>query len=106
MSQKCDFIFLEQFLINNIAMKYHYLPRIINDVLDFSLKSKGGVLAVGPKWCGKTTTCERHTKSVITLLTLETRQQYVNFAKANPERFLKHGEKPLLIDEWQIISFI
>ena len=87
-------------------MKYEYFPRIFDDVLDFSLKSKGGVLVVGPKWCGKTTTCERHAKSVIRLLPLETRQQYVNFAKASPERFLNHGDKPLLIDEWQIISFI
>lgn len=33
-----------------------YLPRVVDDVLAFKLKSKGAVLVEGPKWCGKSTT--------------------------------------------------
>lgn len=87
-------------------MKKNYIPRLFDKILDFSLKSKGAVLVVGPKWCGKTTTCEKHAKTKIDLLPLKSRQQIIDFAKAAPELFLNQGEKPILIDEWQIISFI
>lgn len=87
-------------------MKKDYIPRLFDGILDFALKSKGAVLVVGPKWCGKTTTCERHAKTKIELLPLETRQQIIDFAKSAPKLFLNQGEKPILIDEWQIISFI
>ena len=35
--------------------KINYIPRLFDDVLEFALKSKGAVLVVGPKWCGKST---------------------------------------------------
>ena len=37
-------------------MKNTYIPRLFDEILQFSLKSKGAVLVVGPKWCGKATT--------------------------------------------------
>lgn len=82
------------------------MPRLFDETLSFALKSKGAVLIVGPKWCGKTRTSERYAKTEINLLPLESRQQYIDLAKAAPHLFLNQGEKPLLIDEWQIISFI
>lgn len=87
-------------------MKKNYIPRLFDDILKFSLKSKGAVLVVGPKWCGKTTTCKKQAKTIIELLPLNTRKQLVDFAKIAPELFLNQGKKPILIDEWQIISFI
>lgn len=37
-----------------------YIPRLFDEILTFALKSKGAVLVVGPKWCGKSTTCKKH----------------------------------------------
>lgn len=87
-------------------MKKDYLPRLFDETLEFSLKSKGAVLVVGPKWCGKTRTCSRHAKTIIEMLPADTRKQNVLFAKNAPSLFLSQGPKPILIDEWQIISFI
>ena len=87
-------------------MKKNYIPRLFDEILRFALESKGAVLVVGPKWCGKTTTCTRHAKTIIELLPLKTRSQIVEFAKNAPDLFLNQGEKPILIDEWQLIPFI
>lgn len=87
-------------------MEKVYYPRIFDQILDFSLKSKGAVLIVGPKACGKSRTAERYAKTKINLLPLETRQQYLSLAKTSPHIFLSKPEKPLLIDEWQIASFL
>ena len=87
-------------------MKNTYIPRLFDEILQFSLESKGAVLVVGPKWCGKTTTCARHAKTIVELLPLKTRQQLIEFAKNAPDLFLNQGEKPILIDEWQFIPFI
>lgn len=46
-------------------MEKEYLNRLFDDILDFSLKSKGAVVIVGPKWCGKSTTAKRYCKSLI-----------------------------------------
>lgn len=87
-------------------MKKDYLPRLFDKTLEFSLRSKGAVLVVGPKWCGKTRTCSRHAKTIIEMLPVDTRRQNILFAKNAPSLFLSQGPKPILIDEWQIISFI
>ena len=83
-----------------------YIDRLFDNELDFYLKTTGAVLVVGPKWCGKSTTCKRHAKTIVDLLKTSTREQYISLAKTAPESFLNLGEKPELIDEWQIVSFI
>lgn len=87
-------------------MEGNYIPRLFDKTLEFALKTKGAVLVVGPKWCGKSTTSSRHAKTIIDLTIVETREQFIDFAKTAPTLFLQQGEKPLLIDEWQDISFI
>ncbi len=89
-----------------MSEKKEYIPRLFDDVLSFALKSKGAVLVVGPKWCGKSTTCKKHAKTVIDLMPISTRKNLIECAKNAPEFFLSQGERPLLIDEWQHISFI
>ncbi len=79
-----------------------YLPRIADRTLDKKLESKGAVLIVGPKWCGKTTTAKRHAKSVIAIDRPDMTEQYQNLAQLNPSLLLE-GEVPRLIDEWQIV---
>lgn len=83
-----------------------YIPRLFDKSIEFVMKSKGALIVVGPKWCGKSTTCSRYAKTIIDLMPLDTRSQYIELAKVSPSRFLNYGEKPMLIDEWQHVSFI
>ena len=87
-------------------MTKKYIKRLFDEILEFSLKSKGAVVVVGPKWCGKSTTAGRYAKTVIDLMPLETRKDYIDLATISPSHFLNLGPKPILIDEWQHVSFI
>ena len=42
-----------------------YINRIFDGIIEFTLKSKGALVIVGPKWCGKSTTAKRYAKTVI-----------------------------------------
>ena len=83
-----------------------YIPRLFDETLAFALKSKGAVLVVGPKSCGKSTTSKRQAKTIIDLTDIHMQEQQISLAKASPSKFLNQGERPLLIDEWQVVSFI
>ena len=61
----------------------------------------GAVLIVGPKWCGKTTTATQFAKTVIELQHPTLGKSYIELADVDPLLVLD-GEKPLLIDEWQM----
>ena len=82
-------------------MAKKYLKRIFDDELEEVLDMIGAVLIVGPKWCGKTTTAEQHAKSVLKLQDPDNRENYLKTADIKPSLLLK-GEKPRLIDEWQV----
>lgn len=56
----------------------------------------------GPKWCGKTTTCEQYAKSVLYMSDPEYSSQYLKLADINIKKLLE-GECPRLIDEWQVV---
>lgn len=83
-----------------------YISRIFDGIVEFTLKSKGALVIVGPKWCGKSTTAKRYARTVIDLMSLESRNEYIELAKISPENFLNYGPKPILVDEWQHVSFI
>lgn len=83
-----------------------YISRLFDEIVEFSLKSKGALVIVGPKWCGKSTTAKRYAKTVIDLMSLESRNEFIELAKISPSNFLNYGPKPLLVDEWQHVSFI
>ena len=83
-----------------------YIDRLFDGTIKFTLKSKGALVIVGPKWCGKSTTANRYAETVIDLMPLETRNDYIQLAKISPSNFLNYGPKPILIDEWQHVSFI
>ncbi|MBD5380002.1 MAG: ATP-binding protein [Bacteroides sp.] len=78
-----------------------YRPRIADKILERKLKGKGAVLLEGAKWCGKTTTAEQLCKSVLYMSESGKREQNIQLATLNPELLLR-GEKPRLIDEWQV----
>ena len=83
-----------------------YINRLFDGVVEFSLRSKGALVIVGPKWCGKSTTAKRYAKTVIDLMPLDSRNEYIELAKISPTNFLNYGPKPILVDEWQHVSFI
>lgn len=79
-------------------MKYY--NRIIDSQLKSYLEVFGAVLIEGPKWCGKTTTAEQLSKSVIKLQDPDSRDEYLATAGIKPSLLLE-GKTPRLIDEWQ-----
>lgn len=78
-----------------------YKPRIVDNILNKRLQGKGAVLIEGPKWCGKTTTAEQFSKSILYMADPEHVNENLQMADINPKRLLD-GETPHLIDEWQI----
>ena len=60
----------------------------------------GAVWLRGPKWCGKTTTCEQQAKSALYLADPKTRDAHLLMAQTDVDRLLI-GETPRLLDEWQ-----
>jgi len=78
-----------------------YLPRIVDKDLSFRLETFGAVLIIGPKWCGKTTTAKQHAKSIIKMQDVDKQASYLTTMQIKPSLLLK-GDKPRLIDEWQI----
>ena len=78
-----------------------YKKRLADRILAQKLMGKGAVLVEGPKWCGKTTTCEQIAKSVLYMSDPEKEKQNLTMTEISPKRLLV-GETPRLIDEWQI----
>lgn len=87
-------------------MEKEYIARLFDKELEFYLKSVGAVQIVGPKWCGKSRTAKRYAATTIDLMKKSVRDQFAAIARQSPEVLLDYGQKPLLIDEWQIISYI
>lgn len=77
-----------------------YLHRVADMQLKEHLEAFGAVLIEGPKWCGKTTTAEQVSKSVIRLHDLDMQEEYMVTAASKPSLLLV-GDTPRLIDEWQ-----
>lgn len=78
-----------------------YLPRIADKDLSLRMEAFGATLIVGPKWCGKTTTAAQRAKSVLSMQDPDKKESYIATAKIKPS-FLLNGEKPRLLDEWQV----
>lgn len=79
----------------------NYIPRVVDEELDLRLRAMGATVLVGPKWCGKTTTAKQKAKSVLEMLDPDLQEGYLSLAQTKPSLLLA-GEKPRLIDEWQI----
>lgn len=78
-----------------------YRERIADKMLIRRLSGVGAVLVEGPKWCGKTTTCEQVAKSALYMADPDQLERNLAQAATNIKELLK-GETPRLIDEWQI----
>lgn len=82
-----------------------YFPRYLDDILEEMLTYVGAVLIVGPKWVGKTTTAERHAKSILKMQDPDMIKSYLATVEIKPSILLQ-GETPRLIDEWQVAPII
>ena len=75
-----------------------YLPRILDDTLATLLNGLPAVAIEGAKGVGKTETANRFAKTVFELDRVATKGDLAN----NPDLALV-GERPILIDEWQLV---
>ena len=82
-----------------------YRPRIADRLLARKLKGKGAVLIEGPKWCGKTTTAEQIARSVLYVSEPGKVKQNIELSRLRPSLLLE-GEKPRLLDEWQVAPLL
>jgi predicted AAA+ superfamily ATPase len=69
---------------------------LLKELIEKKLRSTYCVNVIGPKFCGKTTTCEQFAKSKIKLIS----QDIIDVVRASPQVALE-GERLRLIDEWQ-----
>jgi predicted AAA+ superfamily ATPase len=77
-----------------------YLRRISDNQVTSLLKTFGGILIEGPKWCGKTSTGTEHAASVFEVADPTDNFSNRELARINPTDVLS-GNFPRLIDEWQ-----
>ncbi len=84
----------------NLFMK-EYKQRIVDNILKRKLEGKGAVVIEGPKWCGKTTTAEQFSSSILYMDDPEKKEQNIAMSEINP-KLLLNGVTPKLIDEWQL----
>ena len=78
-----------------------YMPRFADEELKRKLARSGAVLVRGPKWCGKTSTCEQVAASALKLRDPDSYASNMEAASVRPSLLLR-GERPRLIDEWQV----
>lgn len=82
-----------------------YLPRLIDKKLVTYLNTFGAVSVEGPKWIGKTVTCEQVAKSAFYFSRRPGEPDPLEIAKLDSS-YVFQGESPHLIDEWQLMPEI
>ena len=83
----------------------NYIKRVTDDIISEKLDGLGGLVIVGPKWCGKTSSAEQFSKSEVYLDDSEHGYNNIQVALLNPSILLS-GETPRLIDEWQLAPIL
>ena len=78
-----------------------YINRIVDKQIKEKLSIIGAVVIKGPKWCGKTTSAKVFSSSVLEMQNPDTEDNNKEIANTKPSLLLE-GDKPRLIDEWQI----
>ncbi len=78
-----------------------YMPRIVDEELKLALDRACAVYVRGPKWCGKTSSCEQLAKSTLKMRDPDSYAANMETAQVKPSLLLR-GSRPRLIDEWQV----
>jgi predicted AAA+ superfamily ATPase len=76
-----------------------YLPRMVDSLLDELPEQLPGLMIIGPRAVGKTTTLARRANSIVRL---DSSAEAVAF-EADPDAALRTYGEPVLLDEWQLI---
>ena len=84
---------------------YEYMPRLADGMLGDKLAVMPAVLVRGPKWCGKTSTCERLAASALKLRDPDVFVRSAEAAAVRPSLLLR-GDRPRLLDEWQLLPVL
>jgi predicted AAA+ superfamily ATPase len=79
-----------------------YTPRLVDALIDDLFRELPALLVVGPRATGKTTTAERHARTIIRL---DEPTEAVAFA-ADPDSALRGLDEPILLDEWQAVPAV
>lgn len=74
-----------------------YVDRLVDPLLAELVADVPGVMVVGPRACGKTTTSVRYARTVLGMDREETRRAVT----ADPDAVLADADPPVLVDEWQ-----
>lgn len=82
-----------------------YISRLCDVELQQALQSSGAVLIEGAKWCGKTSTANNASGSVLYMQDPDNAASYQAMADTKPSLLLK-GQVPRLIDEWQMAPIL
>lgn len=78
-----------------------YITRVTDNIIREKLRGLGGLMIIGPKWCGKTSTAQQFAKSAIYMDDPQGDYNNIHVASLNPAILLE-GATPRLIDEWQL----
>ena len=78
-----------------------YRKRVSDRLLKEQLEASGVVLVQGPKWCGKTTTAVHAAGSVLYMDDPKQLENNLSIAENDPVSLFE-GDKPRVIDEWQL----
>lgn len=76
-----------------------YLPRLIDGLLGELLDEVPAVMVVGPRACGKTTSCQQLAATTLRL----DRPDQAAATRADVDLAMAAEDEPLLIDEWQFV---
>ena len=79
-----------------------YSERLLDKKIEKKLKSTGGILLKGIRFCGKTTTAMHHAASVVRLDESELIREQATLVP----RIVLQGDTPRLLDEWQLVPSI
>ncbi len=82
-------------------MAYQYIPRLVDAYLQEKLLNISAVLVRGPKWVGKTSTCEQFANSALFMRDPDVYIRSIDALAVQPSLLLR-GKRPRLIDEWQL----
>jgi predicted AAA+ superfamily ATPase len=80
----------------------NYRARLLDRKIEKKLKSTGGIMLKGVRFCGKTTTAMRHSASFVRLDESELVREQATLV---PQIILQ-GDTPRLLDEWQLVPSI
>ncbi len=81
--------------------KKEYKDRLVDEKIKVYLSIFGAISIEGPKWCGKTWSSLIHSKSTINLSNEDERNKTLL-----SYQYALSGEKPKLIDEWNLVPQI